>query len=192
MKEAFHTSLLMLAMMTGLTGVLYPLAITALARVAFPHQARGSLVVQDGQAVGSSLIGQSFSRPGYFWGRPSATSPIPYNAASSGGSNLGPLNPSLKGNVASRIGSLRHADPSIGQLPVDLVTSSGSGLDPHISPAAAEVQVPRVAKARGKSEDEIRRLIALHTEGRQLRLLGEPRVNVLYLNLALDEATNRP
>jgi K+-transporting ATPase ATPase C chain len=160
--------------------------------VAFPHRANGSLVFRDGQAVGSSLVGQSFSRPGHFWGRPSATSPTPYNAASSGGSNLGPLNPTLKGNVEARIESLRGADPSIGKVPADLVTASGSGLDPHISPAAAEVQVPRVAKARGRSEDEIRRLVALHTEGRQFGLLGEPRVNVLLLNLSLDEATDRP
>lgn len=192
MKEAFRTALLMLATMTVLTGIVYPLAITALAQVAFSHQARGSLVVRDGRAVGSALVGQSFRRPGSFWSRPSATSPIPYNAASSGGSNLGPLNPALKAQVEARIGSLRRADSSIGKVPVDLVTASGSGLDPHISPAAAEIQVPRVARARGKSDDEIRRLVALHTEGRQWGLLGEPRVNVLLLNLALDEATTRP
>lgn len=192
MKEAFRTSLLMLATMTALTGVVYPLAITALAQVAFPHKADGSLVVRDGRPVGSSLVGQPFRSPGYFRGRPSATSPTPYNAAASGGSNLGPLNPTLQGNVEARIGSLRDADPSISRVPVDLVTASGSGLDPHISPAAAEVQVSRVAKARGRPEDEIRRLVALHTEGRQFGLLGEPRVNVLLLNLALDEANDRP
>lgn len=186
MKEMFRTSILMLAILTLLTGVVYPLAVTALAQVTFSNQADGSLLVRDGKAVGSSLVGQPFGGARYFWGRPSATSPAPYNAASSGGSNLGPLNPTLKGNVASRIKSLRETDPSIGKVPVDLVTSSGSGLDPHISPAAAEAQVPRVAKATGKSEDEIRRLVALHTEGRQLGFLGEPRVNVLLLNLALD------
>jgi K+-transporting ATPase ATPase C chain len=192
MKEAFRTSLLMLATMTVLTGVVYPLAITALARVAFPRRADGSLVVRDGKPVGSSLVGQPFRSPGHFWGRPSATSPTPYNAASSGGSNLGPLNPTLRSNVQSRFEELRKGDPSIGSVPVDLVTASGSGLDPHLSPAAAEVQVPRVAKARGRPEDEIRRLVAQHTEGRQFGLLGEPRVNVLLLNLALDEATDRP
>jgi K+-transporting ATPase ATPase C chain len=192
MKEAFRASLLMLAAMTVLTGVVYPLAITALAQVAIPHRADGSLVVRDGKPVGSSLVGQPFRSRGHFWGRPSATSQAPYNAASSGGSNLGPLNPTLKGNVEARIGSLRGADPSVGRVPVDLVTASGSGLDPHISPAAAEVQVPRVAKARGKPEDEIRRLVALNTEGRQFGLLGEPRVNVLLLNLALDTAAARP
>jgi K+-transporting ATPase ATPase C chain len=192
MKEAFRTSLLMLATMTLLTGVVYPLAITALAQVAFSHRANGSLVVRDGRAVGSSLVGQAFRRPGYSWSRPSATSPIPYTAASSGGSNLGPLNPTLRAEVESRIGSLRRADTSIGKVPVDLVTASGSGLDPHISPAAAEIQVPRVARARGKSEDEIRRLVVLNTEGRQFGFLGEPRVNVLLLNLSLDEATDRP
>ncbi len=192
MKEAFRTSILMLAIMTVLTGVAYPLAITALARAAFPHLADGSLVVRDGRTVGSSLVGQPFRSPGHFWGRPSATSPMPHNAASSGGSNLGPLDPTLKGDVESRIGSLRSADPSIGKVPVDLVTSSGSGLDPHISPSAAEVQVPRVAKALGKSEDDIRRFVTRHTEGRQFGLLGEPRVNVLLLNLAIDEAYDRP
>jgi K+-transporting ATPase ATPase C chain len=186
MKEAFRTSFLMLATMTVLTGVVYPLAITALAQVSLPHRANGSLVVRDGRAVGSSLVGQPFRSPGHFWGRPSATSPTPYNAASSGGSNLGSLNPTLQSNVRSHIDELRSGDPSIGRVPVDLVTASGSGLDPHISPAAAEVQVPRVAKARGKSEAEIRRLVTLHTEGRQFGLLGEPRVNVLMLNLALD------
>lgn len=192
MKEAFRISLLMLATMTVLTGVVYPLAITLLAQVALPYRANGSLVVRDGKAVGSSLVGQPFRSPSHFWGRLSATSPTPYNAASSGGSNLGPLNPTLQSNVRSRIDELRSGDPSIAIVPVDLVTASGSGLDPHISRAAAEVQVPRVAKARGKPEDEIRRLVALHTEGRQFGFLGEPRVNVLLLNLALDETNDRP
>jgi K+-transporting ATPase ATPase C chain len=189
MKDALRTSFVMLVILTVLTGVVYPLIVTAVAQVVFPGQANGSLVVRDGKPVGSSLVGQPFTRPGYFWGRPSATSPTPYNAAASSGSNLGPLNPALEANVRARIEELRAGDPSIGRLPVDLVTASGSGLDPHISPAAAEVQVPRVAKARGKSEDEIRRLVARHTEGRQLGLLGEPRVNVLLLNLALDGKT---
>lgn len=192
MKEIFRASIAMLAVMTLLTGLAYPLAVTAFARAFFPALAGGSLVFREGEAVGSTLVGQPFTQPGYFWGRPSATAPTPCNAASSGGSNLGPLNPALRENVRARLGALRQADPSIGAVPVDLVTASGSGLDPHISPAAALVQVPRVAKARGKSDDEIRRLVALHTEGRQLGLLGEPRVNVLLLNLALDEAAARP
>lgn len=187
MKEAFRVSLLMLVTTTVLTGVVYPLAVTAIAWVAFPNQAGGSLVVRDGKAVGSSLIGQPFSRPEYFWGRPSATSPFAYNAASSSGSNLGPLNPALAENVRGRVESLRAADPAIRAVPVDLVTSSGSGLDPHISPEAAELQVPRVARARGRSVDEVRRLVSRFTVGRQFGILGEPTVNVLLLNLSLDE-----
>jgi len=192
MKEAFRTSFVMLLILTVLTGLVYPLVVTAVAQVVFPTQENGSLLVRDGKPVGSSLVGQGFRRPGYFWGRPSATSPTPYDAASSGGSNLGPLNPTLRGNVQARIDELRRADPGLGSVPVDLVTASGSGLDPHVSPASAEAQVRRVARARGMPEDEIRRLVARHTEGRQLGLLGEPRVNVLLLNLALDEATDRP
>jgi potassium-transporting ATPase KdpC subunit len=186
MKDALRTSFVMLAILTLLTGVVYPLVVTVVAQAVFPSQAKGSLVVGDGKSLGSALVGQPFSSPRYFWGRPSATSPTPYNASSSSGSNLGPLNPALKEAVQSRIDALKKADPSIKTVPVDLVTASGSGLDPHISPAAAEAQVPRVAKARGMSEDEIRKAVALHTEGRQFGLLGEPRVNVLRLNLAID------
>lgn len=192
MREVLRVSAVMLAMMTLLTGIAYPAVVTLVAQAIFPPQANGSLVFRAGKPVGSALIGQEFRRPGYFWGRPSATSPVPYNATASGGSNLGPLNPALKANAKARIEALRRADPGLGPVPVDLVTASGSGLDPHISPASAEVQVPRVAKARGRSEDEVRRLVARHTEGRQLGLLGEPRVNVLLLNLALDEAVDRP
>ncbi|WP_165252043.1 potassium-transporting ATPase subunit KdpC [Paludisphaera soli] len=192
MKEDFRTAVLMLTVLTGLTGVAYPLAVTAVAQLVFPSQSGGGLVVRGGEALGSSLIGQPFREPRYFWGRPSATSPTPYNAGASAGSNLGPLNPALRQNVRARIDEVRGGDPSVGRIPVDLVTASGSGLDPHISPEAAEVQVPRVAKARGKSEDEVRRLVARHVEGRQFGLLGEPRVNVLLLNLALDEATPTP
>jgi K+-transporting ATPase ATPase C chain len=182
----------MLAILTVLTGAVYPLVVTAVAQIVFPTQANGSLVFRDGRPVGSSLIGQGFSGPQYFWGRPSATAPTPYNAASSGGSNLGPLNPALSRRVQSRIAELRRNDPGLGAVPVDLVTSSGSGLDPHLGPASAEVQATRVAKARGMSEDKVRGLVSRYTEGRQLGLLGEPRVNVLLLNLALDEASARP
>jgi K+-transporting ATPase ATPase C chain len=192
MKDALRTSVVMLAILTVLTGVAYPLLVTAVAQVVFPSQANGSLIVRDGTLVGSSLVGQSFTADGSFWGRPSATSPVPYNAASSAGSNLGPLNPDLRSGVEERIDELRMGDPGLKPVPVDLVTASGSGLDPHISPASAEAQVPRVARARGMSEDELRRLVARHVEGRQLGLLGEPRVNVLRLNLALDEAADRP
>lgn len=192
MREVLRASAVMLAVLTLLTGVVYPAVVTLLAQVAFPSQANGSLVVRGGGPVGSALIGQEFHRPGHFWGRPSATSRVPYDAAGSGGSNLGPLNPALRENARARVEALRRADPGPGPAPVDLVTASGSGLDPHISPASAEFQVPRVAKARGRSEDEVRRLVARHTEGRQLGLLGEPRVNVLLLNLALDEAVDRP
>lgn len=192
MKEALRTSIVMLAMLTLLTGVVYPLVVTAVAQIAFPTQANGSLIVREGKPVGSSLIGQPFSGPRYFRGRPSATSPVPYNAASSGGSNLGPLNPALKEAVQPRIDEIRRLDPGRGGVPVDLVTTSGSGLDPHISPASAEAQAPRIAKARGMSEDEVRALIVRHSEGRQFGVFGEPRVNVLLLNLSLDEATERP
>jgi len=176
-----------LLVLTVLTGVAYPLVVTGVSQVLFPVQARGSLIEKDGKVVGSSLIGQPFSDPKYFWSRPSATSPMPYNGASSSGSNLGPTNPALKEAVEGRVKALRDAgaDPS-QPVPVDLVTASGSGLDPHISPAAAEYQVARVAKARSLAEDRVRALVQKHTEGRQLGLLGEPRVNVLTLNLELD------
>lgn len=187
MTESIRSSAGMLALMTLLTGVVYPFVVTLVAQVVFPYQANGSLVVRDGRPIGSALIGQPFSGSAYFSGRPSATAPMPYNAATSGGSNLGPLNPELAKNVRSRIDDLRRFDPYIRTVPVDLVTASGSGLDPHISPAAAEIQVRRVAAARGRPENEVRELIRLQTEGRQLGVLGEPRVNVFRLNLALDE-----
>jgi potassium-transporting ATPase KdpC subunit len=177
----------MVLLLHVMTGILYPLVVTGLAQALFPHRANGSLIFRSGQAVGSELIGQSFSAPKYFWSRLSATSPVPYNAANSNGSNLGPLNPALTENVKKRIAALQAADPTSGRtVPVDLVTSSGSGLDPDISPAAAQYQVPRVAKARHVDEMVVRRLVAEHTQGRQLGVLGEPRVNVLQLNLALD------
>jgi K+-transporting ATPase ATPase C chain len=177
-------SIRMLVVMTVITGLAYPLIVTGIAQVAFKDQANGSLIEKDGKVVGSSLIGQPFSDPKYFWGRPSATSPMPYNGASSSGSNQGPTNPALHDAVKERISSLGGAKP----VPADLVTASGSGLDPHISPAAAQYQVARVSKTRGVPEDKVRALVAQHTEGRQLGILGEPRVNVLRLNLALDAA----
>ncbi len=180
-------SLRMLAFMTALTGVVYPLLVTGIAQVAFKDQANGSLVFKDNKVIGSRLIGQPFSDPKYFWSRPSATSPQPYNGSSSSGSNQGPTNPALKEAVEGRVKALRDAgsDPT-KPVPVDLATASGSGLDPHISPAAAEYQIPRIAKARNISEAKLRELAQQHTEGRQLGLLGEPTVNVLMLNLALD------
>jgi K+-transporting ATPase ATPase C chain len=181
-------SVLCLAVLTILTGLVYPLLITGVAEVAFPHQAHGSLITHGGRAVGSELIGQAFSDPRYFWSRPSATTPMPYNAGSSGGSNLGPTNPDLGKQVKERVEALRMADPGNTQpVPVDLVTASASGLDPDLSPAAAELQVPRVAKARGLAESAVRDLVRTHTRQRLLGVIGEPRVNVLELNLALDE-----
>lgn len=169
------------------TGLAYPLAITGMAQALFPHQANGSLIVRDGRTVGSALIGQSFDDPAYFWGRLSATVPFPYNAAASSGSNLGPTNPALLAQAQARIDALHAADPTNdAAIPVDLVTASGSGLDPDISVAAAEYQIPRVARARGMSEADLHALVARHTTSRQLGILGEPRVNVLELNLALD------
>lgn len=186
MKQLIQALLLLLAL-TLLTGVLYPLAVTGLAQAVFPRQANGSLIVRDGQTVGSALIGQDFNGPQYFWSRPSATAPMPYNAAASGGSNLAATNPDLTKSVAARIGALRAADrDNDAPIPVDLVTASGSGLDPHISPAAAEYQVARVARARGLEPETVRQLVARHLEGRTLGLLGEPRVNVVELNLDLD------
>ncbi len=180
-------ALMTLLLLTILTGLLYPLAVTGLAQALFPHQANGSLIVRNGHVVGSSLIGQPFDDPKYFWGRPSATSPFPYNAASSSGSNLGPTNPALIKAVQDRLATLKAADQdNLAPVPVDLITASGSGLDPHISPAAAEYQVRRVARARGMEEEAVRRLVARYTQGRQLGFLGEPRVTVFELNLALD------
>ena len=180
-------ALRMLGTLTVLTGVAYPLIMTGIAQVALPHAANGSLTVVNGKTLGSELIGQPFDDPKYFWSRPSATSPFPDNAASSSGSNLGPTNPDLAKAVQGRIDALRAADPSNpAPIPVDLVTASGSGLDPHISPASALYQVPRVAKTRGLAEAQVRALVAQYTEERQWGILGEPRVNVLRLNLALD------
>jgi potassium-transporting ATPase KdpC subunit len=172
-----------------ITGLVYPLVTTGVAKLAFPRQASGSLIERDGKVTGSALIGQPFSSPGYFWGRPSATSPMPYNAASSGGSNLGPTNPDLTQAVKDRIAALKAADPSnTAPVPVDLVTASASGLDPHISPAAADYQIARVARARSLPEEAVRKLVQQHTEaGAWMGLLGDPTVNVLELNLDLDK-----
>jgi len=192
MLKELKPALLMLALLTVLTGGLYPLLVTGIAQGVFPHQANGSPIKQDGKVVGSELIGQAFSDPKYFWGRPSATGPLPYNGGASSGSNLGPLNPALAEAVKARIAALKAADPTqTASIPVDLVTASGSGLDPHISPAAASWQAPRIARLRGLSEAAVAQLINAHTQGRQLGLLGEPRVNVLALNLALDR-TGKP
>jgi potassium-transporting ATPase KdpC subunit len=176
-------AVVLLAAFTVLTGLLYPLAVTGLAQAIFPYQANGSLI----RTSGSALIGQPFDDPGYFWGRPSATVPFPYNAGASSGSNLGPSNPALVEAVQARVAKLHEADPGNTQpVPVDLVTASASGLDPHISVAAALYQAPRVARARGLDVAAVRQLVAQQTEGRQFGILGEPRVNVLKLNLALD------
>ncbi len=178
---------------TVLTGVAYPLLVTGIAQAAFPHQANGSLIAQNGKVVGSRLIGQSFDDPRYFWGRLSATNgadgkALPYNAGASVGSNLGPANPALIDEVKGRLDALKSADPdNLTSVPIDLATSSASGLDPDITPAAALYQAHRVAKARGLDDDRVRQLVADHTEQRQLGFLGEPRVNVLELNLALDK-----
>jgi K+-transporting ATPase ATPase C chain len=176
------------AVLTVLTGVAYPLVVTGIGQVAFPEQSAGSLILRDGKAVGSSLIGQNFSDPKYVWGRPSATGPYPNNATASSGSNQGPLNPALTDAVKGRIEALRAADPSnTAAVPVDLVTASASGLDPHISVAGAVYQAARVAKARNLPLQQVQQLIEQHTEGRLFGLLGEPRVNVLQFNLALDD-----
>jgi potassium-transporting ATPase KdpC subunit len=187
MREHIRPALVLLALFTVLTGVIYPLVVTGIAQLVFPRQANGSLIVKDGTPVGSSLIGQPFDDPKYFWSRPSATTPFPYNAGSSSGSNLSPTNPDLVKAVQGRVDALRAADPeNTAPVPVDLVTASASGLDPHISPASALYQVHRVAKARKLDEAVVQRLVEQHTEGRWLGVLGEPRVNVLELNLALD------
>ena len=182
-------TLVMFAALTIVTGAFYPAVVTGVAQLVFPEQAAGSLVVRDGKAVGSSLIGQSFSDPGHFWGRPSATSPMAYNAQASSGSNQGPLNPALAEAVKGRIEALRAADPgNTATVPVDLVTASASGLDPHISPAAAAFQVARVAKARKLPADGVQKLVDQHTERPLMGWFGEPRVNVLALNLSLEAA----
>lgn len=183
-----------LVVLTVVTGIIYPLMVTGIAQAVFPSQANGSLIMKGGKVLGSTLIGQPFDDPRYFWGRPSATSPFPDNAASSSGSNLSPTNPDLVKAVQARVDALRAADPgNAAPVPVDLVTASGSGLDPHISPAAALYQVPRVARERKLDQQAVRQLVEQHTEGRFLGVLGEPRVNVLALNLALDgrEAVRR-
>ncbi|MBP8116541.1 MAG: potassium-transporting ATPase subunit KdpC [Nitrospira sp.] len=187
MKNQLKPALMTFLILTVLTGLMYPAIVTALAQLLFPYQANGSLIVRDGKPVGSTLIGQPFDDPKYFWGRPSATAPFPYNAAASSGSNLGPTNPALIEAVKTRVAALKSADPgNDAPVPVDLVTASGSGLDPHISPAAAEYQVRRVARARGRTAAFVQAVVGQHTEERQLGMLGERRVNVLALNLALD------
>ena len=193
MLKQLRIAILSTLVLTALTGLLYPFAITGLAQLLFPKQANGSLIYKDGKTVGSSLIGQPFDDPKYFWSRPSATGPVPYNGAASSGSNLGPTNPALFKAVQDRVNALRKADPDNTQpIPVDLVTASASGLDPHISPAAAAYQAGRVAKVRGISLATVQELIQKHTQGRFLGLLGEPGVNVLELNLDLDGARRIP
>lgn len=188
MTTQLKPALRMLLFFTLLTGIVYPLAVTFSAQLLFPDQANGSLLGTKEQPLGSELIGQAFSSPEYFWGRPSATSPTPYNAGSSSGSNQGPTNPALIAAVKARIKALHDADTSHREaIPVDLVTASASGLDPHISPAAAKYQISRVAMARHLSPNSVSDLVDRYTEGRQWRVLGEPRVNVLELNLALDQ-----
>jgi potassium-transporting ATPase KdpC subunit len=189
MNTFLRPALVLFIALSLLCGVAYPLVVTGLGQALFPAQAAGSLIVKDGKAVGSTLIGQSFSDPKHFWGRPSATGPMPYNAQASSGSNQGPLNPALTDAVKVRIAALREADPAnTAAVPVDLVTASASGLDPHISVAAARFQAPRVARLRGVPLAQVEALVEQHTEGRWLGFLGEPRVAVLPLNLALDSA----
>lgn len=186
--KSLRTALISILLFTVLTGLIYPLVVTGIAQLVFPGKANGSLLMKNGKAIGSELIGQPFSSSKYFWSRPSATSPFAYNAGASSGSNYGPLNPSLLEATGKRLKELKALDSlNTNPVPVDLVTASGSGLDPHISIAAALYQVPRVARSRNVSEQQIRSLLDQYTEGRQLGILGEPRVNVLKLNLALDE-----
>lgn len=186
MNTILRPAIVLFFVLSLLTGVVYPLLVTGLTQTLFPSQAAGSLIVRDGKTVGSALVGQNFSESGHFWGRPSATAPMPYNASASGGSNLGPLNPALTDAVKGRLAALRAADPgNTAPVPVDLVTASASGLDPHISPAAASYQVARVAKARSQPVDRVQLLVDQHTESPLLGFIGEARVNVLKLNLAL-------
>lgn len=197
MNLQLRPALVSFVALSVITGLAYPLVVTGLSMLIFPRQAGGSLILKDGKVVGSEHIGQSFTAPGDFWGRPSATvdangKPLPYNGGNSGGSNLAPSNPDLKKTVEERIATLRAADPdATGPVPVDLITASGSGLDPHISPAAAAFQVHRVAKARGLDEAKVRDLVAAQTQGPQLGVLGDARVNVLKLNLALNELPSK-
>jgi potassium-transporting ATPase KdpC subunit len=192
MSRLIRNAISMLVVMTVVTGLVYPLVATGVAQVLFPHQANGSLIMRDGKPIGSELIGQTFDDPKYFWGRPSATTPQPYNGTASNGSNLGPTNPALRDAVKQRIDALHAADPGNNTpVPADLVTASGSGLDPEISPAAAQYQIARVARVRKLNVDQVQQLVAQYTRGRQLGLLGEPRVNVLQLNLALDQLQPR-
>ncbi|MDB6091996.1 MAG: potassium-transporting ATPase, subunit [Gammaproteobacteria bacterium] len=187
MTSLLRPAIVLFLILTAITGIAYPLLVTGVAQAVFPSEAGGSLIAKEGKAVGSSLIGQSFSDPRHFWGRPSATAPQPYNGLASGGSNLGPLNPALTDGIKTRVEALRAADPTNkSPVPVDLVTASASGLDPDISLAAAYYQVPRVARERSLPPDAVRSLIAAHARGKVLGILGEPRVNVLDLNLALD------
>ncbi|WP_459557517.1 potassium-transporting ATPase subunit C [Lacunimicrobium album] len=186
MFAQIRISVVMLVLMTALTGGAYPAVVTLIAQTFFPYQANGSLIVEDGTCVGSELIGQQFSEPKYFWSRLSATGPVAFNAAASSGSNYGPMNPALKDAVTGRIESLRGSQSDLAKVPVDLVTASASGLDPHISPASAQFQIARVANARNLEAVKVRECVDAVTEGRQFGFLGEPRVNVLKLNLALD------
>lgn len=188
MFKQLRTVVVVFVLLTIVTGIIYPVLVTVIAQAAFPHQANGSLIVQGDKIIGSELLGQHFDDPRYFWGRPSATGAFPNDASASTGSNYGPTNPAQLDAVKSRLEAIRTAQPEqTGPVPVELVTASASGLDPDISPAAAEFQVSRVARARGLSEDNLRQIVATNTEGRTLGLLGEPRVNVLKLNLALDK-----
>ncbi len=187
MNAIVRPAIVCFAVLTLLTGIVYPLVVTGIGQAAFPQQTAGSLIVKNGKPVGSLLIGQNFSDPKYLWGRPSATSPTPYNASNSSGSNLGPLNPALADAVKARIAALRAADPgNTAAVPVDLVTTSGSGLDPHLSAAGAQFQATRIARVRHLPLQTVQQLMAQHTEGPLFGLLGEPRVNVLQFNLALD------
>jgi K+-transporting ATPase ATPase C chain len=188
MFKVARIAALQLIVFTVLTGILYPVAVTVIAQVVFPHQANGSVIEKDGKRFGSELIGQPFDAPKYFWSRPSATGPLPYNSMASSGSNLAPTNPALMDAIRDRIERLKVADPgNTTRVPVDLVTASGSGLDPHISPAAALYQVARVARVRGLPEEKVRELVQRHTQPPTLGFLGQPRLNVLLLNMALDE-----